>query len=292
MIARSLRILCEGLIDYSGFAPPAGLPLGDAVRNYDEYLRGEYAWLLGRSILPLAKMAEYEVALPRETKALWKISALTTGNVAADMQAIESFNDRHEGRAKIDAVELKAESADAIRALRPTVPANLKAYVEIPLGSDLPALVAALAANGLRAKARTGGLTSDAIPSVESVAKFIVACRAARIAFKFTAGMHAPLRSVRALTYAKDSPTTMMHGFINAFLAAGAAWQDADLHTVTEILAETAPEVFDFDDERALWRDVRVSCEFLEAMRRGFAISLGSCSFTEPVEGLQKLNLI
>ena len=84
----------------------------------------------------------------------------------------------------------------------------------------------------------------------------------------------------------------MMHGFINAFLAAAAAWQDADLHTVTEILAETATEVFDFDDERALWRDVRVSCEFLEATRRGFAISLGSCSFTEPVEGLQTLGWI
>ena len=99
---------------------------------------------------------------------------------------------------------------------------------------------------------RTGGLTPDAIPSCESVAKFIVACRAARIPFKFTAGMHAALRSVRALTYAERQPKTMMHGFINAFFAAGAAWQDADLHTVTEILAETATEVFDFDDERAL----------------------------------------
>jgi hypothetical protein len=292
MVTRSLQLLCEGLIDYSGFAPPAALPMGDAVRNYSEYQRGEHAWLLGRSILPLAKMAEYEAALPRESMTPWRLSALTTGNVAADMQSIESFNQRHEGRTKIDAVELKAETVETIRALRPTVPANLKAFVEIPLGGDLASFIAALAANGLRAKARTGGLTPDAIPSCEPVAKFIVACRAARIPFKFTAGMHAPLRSVRALTYAKDSPTAMMHGFINAFLAAGAAWQDADLHTVTEILAETAAEVFDFDDERALWRDVRVSCEFLEATRRGFAISLGSCSFTEPVEGLEKLNLI
>jgi len=294
MITRALRVLCEGMIDYSGFAPPAALPLGQAVANYAAYRGQPHSWLLGRSIVPIAKIPEYEKALTanEHTGKPWKLSALTTGHVLSDMEAIREFNERQENRAVIDAVELKADSADVIRALRPVVPANLKAYVEIPLSGDLAALVAALAANGLRAKARTGGLTDDAIPSCESVAKFIVACRAARIAFKFTAGMHAPLRSVRALTYAADSPKAMMHGFINAFLAAGAAWQDADLHTVTEILSETATEVFDFDDERALWRDVRVSCEFLEATRRGFAISLGSCSFTEPFEGLQKLGWV
>src|SRR5205823_4665419 len=175
---------------------------------------------------------------------------------------------------------------------RPSVPVKLKSYIEIPIGGNLPPLVARLAANGLRGKARTGGLTADSIPSCEQVARFIVACGAARIPFKFTAGMHAPLRSVRKLTYAADSPTAEMHGFINAFLAAALAWQGTDLKTVTQLLAETAPETFDFDDERALWHDTRVSCEFLETARRGFAISLGSCSFTEPIEGLQQLGWI
>lgn len=290
MIARSLRILVEGLFDYSGFAPPAALPMADAVRNYAAYRRGEHAWLLGRSIIPIAEMAEYEAALANlPMDGLWRLSALTTGDVRADVEAIESFNKRHEGHAVIDVVELKADSVEAIRALRPTVPANLKTYVEIPLGGNLPALVAALAANGLRGKARTGGLTADSIPSCEQVARFIVACRAARIPLKFTAGMHAPLRSVRKLTYAADSPTAKMHGFINAFLGAALAWQDADLKTVTQLLAASAPEAFHFDDERALWHDLRVASENLEAVRRGFAISVGSCSFSEPIEGLQQL---
>ena len=167
---------------------------------------------------------------------------------------------------------------------------RLAAYVEIPLTGDLPSLTAALAANGLRGKARTGGLTADSIPSCDQVAQFIVACRAARIPFKFTAGMHAPLRSVRRLTYGADSPSTEMHGFINGFLAAALAWQGADVTMVSHLLAETAAEAFHFDDERALWHDQRVSCEFLESVRRGFAISLGSCSFTEPIEGLRALN--
>jgi hypothetical protein len=291
MIARALRILVEGLIDYSGFAPPAALPMADAVRNYATYRGSQYSWLLGRSIIPLAKLAEYESALGglEYQGKPWRLSALTTGHALADIEAIHTFNDRHANRAVIDAIELKAETPDVIRALRPVVPANLKAYVEIPLGGELPALVAALAANGFRGKARTGGLTADAIPSCAQVAQFIVACRAAKIPLKFTAGMHAPLRSVRKLTYAADSPTTAMHGFVNAFLAAALAWQGSDLKTITELLAATGPEAFHFDDERALWHDVRVSCEFLEAARRGFAISLGSCSFTEPIEGLQAL---
>jgi hypothetical protein len=294
MIARALRILVDGLIDYSGFAPPAALPMEQAVRNYSAYSGGEYAWMLGRSIVPLTRVTEYATALTQlagpETRIPWRLSALTTGDPAADVEMVEAFNSRNEGRARIDVLELKADSVEAIRQFRPTVPANLKTYVEIPLGGDLPSHISALAANGLRGKARTGGLTPEAIPSCEQVARFIVACRAARIPFKFTAGMHAPLRSVRKLTYAGDSPKAEMHGFVNAFLAAALAWQDGDLRTITQVMTETAPEAFHFDDERALWHDVRVSCEFLESARRGFAISLGSCSFTEPVEGLQQLN--
>jgi hypothetical protein len=266
------------------------------VRNYAGYLHGEHRWLLGRSILPLARMTEYEPAFSacdgRGNSDPWRISALTTGKASDDIAAIAAFNARHADRAVIDMIELKADTPDAIRALRPTVPAKLKAYVEIPLTGDLASLTAALAANGLRAKARTGGLTPDAIPSCEQVARFIVACRAARIPFKFTAGMHAPLRSVRALTYAADSPTAPMHGFLNAFLAAAIAWQGAEFRDIVQVLDETAAEAFHFDDERALWRDTRIACEFLEAVRRNFATSLGSCSFTEPVEGLQALKLI
>lgn len=294
-MTRSLKALLEGLIDYSGFAPPAGLPVAEMVRNFAGYRSGDHAWLLGRSILPLAKMAEYESALAglgdRETKAPWRLSALTTGNLAADVTAIEQFNQRYEGRATIDAVELKAESPAAIRALRPIVPAALQAFVEIPVGDELADLTAALAASGLRAKMRTGGLTADGIPSTDSVARFIVACRAARIPFKFTAGMHAPLRSVRRLTYAPDSPTALMHGFVNAFMASALAQHGADGVAVRAVLGDQSADAFQFTDQQAAWRDRKLTVEQIVAARQ-FVRSLGSCSFTEPIEGLQDLDWI
>jgi len=58
MLARSAKELFSGLIDYAGLFPPAALSMADAVRNYDAYRTGEHAWMLGRFIVPLAKIAE------------------------------------------------------------------------------------------------------------------------------------------------------------------------------------------------------------------------------------------
>ena len=58
MLARSAEALLTSLIDYAGLFPPAALPMADAVRNYEHYRRGEYAWMLGKFVVPLAKLDE------------------------------------------------------------------------------------------------------------------------------------------------------------------------------------------------------------------------------------------
>ncbi|HJW92086.1 MAG TPA: hypothetical protein VJ901_00575 [Thermoanaerobaculia bacterium] len=58
MLARSAKALFSGLIDYAGLFPPAALPMADAVRNYDAYRKGEHAWMLGRFVVPIAKIGE------------------------------------------------------------------------------------------------------------------------------------------------------------------------------------------------------------------------------------------
>ena len=49
--------------------------------------------------------------------------------------------------------------------------------------------------------------------------------RAPRVAFKATAGLHHPVRAEHPLTYAADAPAPTMHGFLNVFVAAAAAWR-------------------------------------------------------------------
>jgi len=128
-----------------------------------------------------------------------------------------------------------------------------------------------LAKRGLRAKIRTGGVTPDAFPSVEVIARFIRECRDHRVPFKATAGLHHPLRCVKPLTYEPDAPTGTMHGFLNVFMAAAKPDRAEEILRSSEI---------SFDD---------VSADDIAVMRRTFAISFGSCSFEEPIAHLKEL---
>ena len=85
---------------------------------------------------------------------------------------------------------------------------------------ELDAARAVVAAMGVRAKIRTGGGTAEAFPSCADLAHFLQACATANVPFKATAGLHHPVRSMRPLTAGAESPSAMMHGFVNVFLAA------------------------------------------------------------------------
>ncbi len=240
MTTRSLYALLEHLVDYAGLFPPAALTMQDAVRNYARYRDGEYAWALGKFVVPQARASEVPEEFP--------LSILGVD-------------------------EVKATTEEEIAGLPPGV------YVEI---ADL-SLLDAIRAHGLRAKIRTGGITPDAFPAIGNVAEFLRACKAKGVAFKATAGLHHPLRCVKPLTYEPNAPIGTMHGFLNVFLAA------ALLDHADEVLAETDPHAFAFDDDGASWRGHRVTTEEIVAMRRDFATSFGSCSFEEPIGDLRAL---
>ena len=139
---------------------------------------------------------------------------------------------------------------------------------------------------------RTGGLTPDAIPSAAELAGFLLRCGGARIPFKATAGLHHPIRSVRALTYDLESPRAPMHGFLNVFAAAAFAWNGMDRGHVEELLEERDAAALEFTDEALIWNDHLVTTEQIEEARREFAHSFGSCSFEEPVTELRDLGLL
>jgi hypothetical protein len=64
MTRKSLRALLEHLIDYAGLFPPAALTMQDAVRNYARYREGEWAWALGKFVVPQARVKEVPSEFP------------------------------------------------------------------------------------------------------------------------------------------------------------------------------------------------------------------------------------
>ena len=102
---------------------------------------------------------------------------------------------------------------------------------------------------------------------------------------KLTAGLHHPLPSVR--------DGLPMHGFLNvvggaALLAGGVL----DAAAVRDVLAETEAAAFALlPDGSFAWRDVRLDAPAVSDARETFVLSVGSCSFDDPVDDLRAMGV-
>ena len=274
---KPLRILLENLVDYAGLFPPAALSMADAVANYGRYRESAESFMLGRFIVPVSRLDEFESCA--EEPQHWTLSVLSSGDVDADIRRVAC------ARARIDTMELKAANAQQIEAAMGKMPPGLTPYFEI---TDL-SLIPVIGANGGRAKIRTGGITPDAFPASSVIFAFLEACAKSRTAFKATAGLHHPLRCFHALTYSSDGPSGWMFGFLNVFLAAVFVRKGAD---VAALLVEESADAFTFGENGIAWRGCVATGEDIAAVRRDFAIAFGSCSFEEPVADLKTLQLL
>ena len=289
----------NGLVDYAGLFPPANQGMREAVESYASYLLTGDRPALGRFIVPLARLAEFQAAtldmLPRGPEAEpWRLSVLIGDDFSGASDLISNFNREHgpeseEGQATIDAVELKAATPDEINRKHAQLPRGATIYFEIPLASDIASLVDAIAAASARAKIRTGGITTDAFPSPERVLDFLVACARKRVPFKATAGLHHPVRGAYSLTYEARSARGTMFGFLNVFVAAALLFRGENITLAREVLEESDAATFRISEHTIEWRGIKLSADELRNIRSEFAISFGSCSFREPVDELREL---
>ena len=304
----AIKALMSELIDFAGLFPPASLDMGATVRGFAAYRECRSADALGRLIIPVARFDEFEKEstglLPRvpdidgteEDPDPWAISALLSPAsdleaVAADLAAIEAFNDLHTeegaGAAIIDTIEIAAASGEEIDGVLDLLDDELYPYFELDWRGDVRGGIAAIAGLDGGAKIRTGGVTADAHPGVLEVTRFIQACRMAEVPFKATAGLHHPIRADQS------SVGTKQFGFLNVML--GAAMLHAGVingSKLGEILAEEDPRSFTFDQGTAGWRLHRIEMEPLLEARSRFVHSFGSCSFVEPLDELTALGML
>ncbi len=291
-MTESLRILLAEIIDYAGLFPPSNVGMTSAVQNYANYLNSENAWMLGRFILPVSKLDEFS----NEAESLfadkvWRLSVIADENLSETLDKIANFNKINSEKALIDMLEVKVTSADEIHRASKIIPRDLTTYFEFPPLEIMTDLMIALAMTKNRAKIRTGGITKEAFPNSPEIVKFMRVCIAANVPFKATAGLHHPLKCTKPLTYEQNAPVGTMHGFLNLFLSACFLRQDLNNSFVHNLINETDASKLEFADEGVLWKEHAVLNQTIETVRTKNAISFGSCSFLEPIEDLQNLEL-
>ena len=293
----TLVSLLDGLIDYAGLYPPASHDMDEMVRRFDQGLSSETDWMLGRVIVPVNRLDEFERSaascLPTvDTEDPWCLSVLVSAaesdSLESDIERLAVFNERHcetaHGLALADVIELKASTSEGLDTALDLLPDDLFPFFELPAGKDNRGLLAALAGSEAAAKIRTGGVKPELNPSTEEVARFIHQCIQAGVPFKATAGLHHPLPN--------ENPAVPAHqqGFLNVFTAAVvAAHHDVDVETLVDLLDLT--EGLSFEEERMQIGEFTLEREQIEDVRAARAISFGSCSWEEPLADLQALGL-
>ena len=289
----SATTLLRGVVDYAGLFPPAGLDLRQAVAEYAAALGGPDAWMLGRFVVPAGRLPELatEQAALATPSAEWRLSALIAGESDADLAAIAAFNASAAGRAVVDAVECKPTCLAGIDWLAERVAASCAVFVEIPASGDVAGWMTRIAACGLGAKIRTGGITAAAFPEPGAVVAFLQAALRAGVRFKATAGLHHAVRGAYRLTYDAHSPDAPMHGYLNVLLATAALRAGQSAAVAERVLLLADPASLTFADDAVRWGDLEFPNALLHATRAEHLAGYGSCSFREPAEELRSLVL-
>ncbi len=323
-MSSALRAFMDGLIDYAGLFPPAALDMDTAVKQYASFRGEPEAWMLGRFIVPAGRLSELAVCAEKHlvTGGPWGVSALL-GNrndrvtalalLPEQCRAIIGFEADLEGLATVEVLEVPIpddaspdnlpeflnafldglkEAGIEERELFWELPASAPENLELPLLQAVANMAHSRsgvhkAALRLGAKLRCGGVTAEAFPSVERVARVVAYCRDLQLPLKCTAGLHHPVR------HQAKEPKVMMHGFLNVFgsgLLAHAFGWNAD--KLAQIIADTEATSFHFEAGEFSWREHTVQADTLRSLRSQYLCGFGSCSFDEPRDDLQNLGLL
>ncbi len=324
---KSLEAFMNNMIDYAGLFPPADLPLEEAIENYAQYVAGSNAWMLSRFIIPARRLSDLSAYAGDyfSAKTPFPFSVLGKGTdtlsefsseIDAVLEHCTEFCDTYPNQVATDMLEMKlpkeaalSNDVELLQKLMDDTALQLSQSEETPSmifyegvldatwRKNVEAILRALALHNQQLlktqnyqyaafKLRCGGVEPEHFPSVEQVAFVLTKAREHNVAVKGTAGLHHPVRH-----YA-ESVQTKMHGFFNVFGGAMLGYaHDLNASELENILNEEDAEQFSFTDENFSWKEYSISTEEIAALRETALLSYGSCSFEEPIEDLQKLNL-
>jgi hypothetical protein len=293
----SAHALLDGLVDYAGTFPPASLTLAGALAEYAQARQGPDAWLMGRLVVSVASLSDFERVAPNvmaehETAVPWELSIILTTEPAQQLERVHGFNEQWRGKAQIASVEFGPVTVSQIAPLARAVPVGIEMFFETLIDADLDTRLHAIEGAGAAAKIRTGGVAAGVFPTPAGLVRFLSGADDAGVAFKATAGLHHALRGCYPLTYETGSETETMHGFLNLGVAAAIVRTGGTPQDAIDALVESSPEALEFGSEGLIWKGRALATAELADTRRCFFRSFGSCAFREPADELRRLQLI
>ena len=282
----------ENIIDYAGIFPPAALPARESLANYLAFRRGPENWILGSLAWSCSTLSELgELLTPNDEVELALIGRPSTNWDTWQDARLQDVEDVNNLLAKCPGVAAATYESrlddvtkvpDALNSLR-SLGKETDIYFELPWDKPLEDALADLATEEwARVKFRTGGKTKDAYPSPVQLATVLKQCIDLEVEFKLTAGLHEPIAHVD-----KDNGA-FAHGFLNVLMATSAAFQDeASVQEIASILESNDPSLWSLKGGLSFDGKTLSADDLNDA--RSFFGSFGSCSITDPLQGLQRL---
>jgi hypothetical protein len=292
----ALDRLLAASIDYAGLFPPARLELPETLASYRRYRAGAEAWIVNRLVIPSARLGELASLIqagdsvplavtgrPSTDRATWEMAR------SEDATQMSAFQAEFGERAPIEVYEVRVPDNTDFASWLADLHGfrDAEVFAELPWGDAMLTSVSVAAeAEWINLKVRTGGETAEAFPSAEALGEFLQAVTQLEVPFKLTAGLHHPLPTVDGATGAK------MHGFLN--VAAGVAIamaNDLSLREWEELLACDTSSLFQFSDTALAVGSWSADLAAIEHARELY-VGFGSCSVSEPLEGLVDVGLV
>ena len=320
------RAFLAGLVDYAGLFPPAALAVEPALALYGRYRTSGDAWMLGRFLVPAARLAEadpFVAGLPGDAPVRFSVlgapapaplvgpepAAVAPDPAVAWLAAAEAvvaearaFEARHAGLVVVDAFELRApialaRDADALSgalgALAPRLAEGpggpARVAVEIPFLSDPDATEpAAYALAEANGRLRRDAFAAKVRCGGEGVPGVEALAHALTLVRRAGVAFKATAGLHHPLRHAVAGEPGA-HGFVNVFGGAVlAAVHSLPAHDLAEILDSRDAAEWALGDTLR-WTSLAARPEQIEAARSRVALAYGSCSFDEPTGDLRAL---
>jgi hypothetical protein len=273
------------LFDDASLFPPASLAMPDAVAGHLRHKQAWYREMSGPFVCADSKIIQLSAALTAASVVQLDLALVLPGGADSLDSAVDAVFADPKFRLRAlevpvgrQAADIEAAVASLIARLDDMPLAGASAFAEIPPARLTSDAVHALSEHRYLAKLRTGGVTADAFPDEQTLARCLFVLADQRLPFKCTAGLH------HAVRHRADETGFEHHGFLNVLLAVSAALEGADVQDVASVLADqdanrVASGVGDLSPDSA-------------ADARSLFTSFGTCSTDEPVTDLVTLGLI